>query len=168
MKKFLGIIGLAVSAFMPIMVSANQSLSTEKIDLIMRIYEPYQYQYDVDDSYNNAMNIFNDNLTPSFKNFLKQSANIADEIGDDAWIGCFNYDFIIQGQDYDAREIRQTLTPQLLKNGNVKVDFTNFSEDVTLQYVFQCENNRCLIDDIIEEETGSYRQTLSQCLQEIQ
>ena len=85
-------------------------------------------------------------------------------------VACLDYDYIIQGQDFDAKEIKRTLKIKTLPNGPVEVQFNNYNSKNIIHYVLICQNNKCLIDDIIEsDETNkqpknSFKQNLRQCL----
>ena len=87
-------------------------------------------------------------------------------------IGDFSidYDYIIQGQDFDAKEIKRTLKIKALPNGRVEAQFNNFDSKSIVHYVLTCQNNRCLIDDIIEQDEtrkqpkNSFKQSVRQCL----
>lgn len=64
---------------------------------------------------------------------------------------CLDYDPFIQGQDGDHQEIASSLKTRLLDSGEVQADFSSFGNPFSLRYVLACQNQQCLIDDILEE-----------------
>ncbi len=73
---------------------------------------------------------------------------------------------IIPGNDYDEKEIIQTLKVGCIKKANptCKVTFKNFGFLHTVTYSLQEHAQRYLITDIIDEQGVSYRRNLSEAL----
>lgn len=78
-------------------------------------------------------------------------------------IACIDYDFIVQGQDFDGAEINRTLKLTPVANGRIKAVFRNFGETQTVHYELVCSDKGCVIDDIIESE-GSFKKAVRSCL----
>lgn len=78
-------------------------------------------------------------------------------------IACLDYDYIVQGQDFDGAEINRTLKVTPAQNGRIKATFRNFQSPQTVYYAFVCSDKGCVIDDIIES-TGSFKKNLRSCL----
>ena len=91
------------------------------------------------------------------------------ENNDDGMI-CLEFDPVIDGQDWDAKELEKTLKISSLPNGNVLAQFANFGEKKQVEYNFICDE-KCTIDDLfINSQDGRFAlsETLKSCLTETQ
>lgn len=91
------------------------------------------------------------------------------ENNDDGMI-CLEFDPVIDGQDWNAKELEKTLKISSLPNGNVLAQFANFKEKKQVEYSFICDE-KCTIDDLfINNQDGRFalRETLKSCLAETQ
>ena len=84
-------------------------------------------------------------------------------------MGCIDYDFIIQGQDYDATSLKSTLKIKTLDKNTVAATFKNFDELTTVIYQFDCTAEKCQITDLLEEDREthkpkSFKESLAVCL----
>lgn len=151
MNKYTPILVALSSTLLAISSAQAQSQQdAQKIAIIKGLYAEYR----------KAEPSLNKNIFSSdFNAALAHDAKAAKADG----IACLDYDYIVQGQDYDAKEINRTLKIQAAANGRMKVSFRNFNEARSLYYVFRCDERGCVIDDIIEPE-GSFKQQLRQCL----
>ena len=83
---------------------------------------------------------------------------------DDGMI-CLEFDPVIDGQDWDAKELEKTLKIDSLPNGNVLAQFANFGEKKQVEYNFICDE-KCAIYDIkiqTKEYDFSLLNTLKEC-----
>lgn len=101
-------------------------------------------------------------FTPDFRAVLNRDSKAAKAEG----VACMDYDYVIQGQDFDRQEIARTIQYKLTKSGRVYVSFENFGEARVLDYVLSCNQGVCLIDDIIEPD-GSFKKNTVQCLDKL-
>lgn len=129
------------------------NINQQKIATVKKLYTYSGLQQD----YNFVKKL----STPSLKNTL-----IRDEKMANGEIACLDYDFVTQSQDPIYEEIAKTAKFSVVSNGDVKVSFKNYNETTTLFYKMVCQGNQCLIDDIIEQ-TGSFKKSLNQCLDEL-
>lgn len=82
-------------------------------------------------------------------------------------IACLDFDYVIQGQDYDEKEILKTLKVSMTPKGWVRASFKNFNENQQIDYQVQCKGNQCQIEDLSEPE-GSLKRSLAACLNELE
>ena len=83
---------------------------------------------------------------------------------DDSMI-CLEFDPVVDGQDWDAKELEKSLKISSLPNGNVLAQFANFGEKKQVEYNFICDE-KCVVDDIkiqIKEYDFSLLNTLKEC-----
>ena len=111
--------------------------------------------------------IFEDYASAELKALLAKDEQLA---GDE--IGCIDYDFVIQGQDYDAESIKKTLKIKALDKESVEAKFTNF-DPTTVIYKFACTENQCEITDLLEEDQEthkpkSFKEGLANCLADLE
>ena len=88
---------------------------------------------------------------------------------DDGMI-CLEFDPVIDGQDWDAKELKKSLKISSLPNGNVLAQFANFKEKKQVEFSFICDE-KCAIDDLfINSQDGRFAlsETLKSCLTETQ
>lgn len=155
MKKYLlPLLALSFSAF------ATAKESPEQI--VQKLYGAY-FQPSVQE--NTAL--FEDYASAELKALLAKDEQLA---GDE--IGCIDYDFVIQGQDYDAESIKKTLKIKALDKESVEAKFTNF-DPTTVIYKFACTENQCEITDLLEEDGETHKfkslkESLSACLAEME
>ena len=97
--------------------------------------------------------------TPTLKNIFKRAEALSTRENGDL---CIDHDPITQGAY--PEEIARTARFRALANGNIEVRFKNFGSTARVEYRFICSQNRCLIDDLIEEEFGSFRNSTLKCL----
>jgi len=156
MKKYL-LLALALSAG----AFAAPKESPEQI--VRKLYDAYQQP-----SVQENTAAFEDYASAELKALLAKDEQLA---GDE--IGCIDYDFVIQGQDYDAENIKRTLKIKTLDNNRVEAKFQNFDTPATVIYQFACTENQCQITDLLEEngETHKFKslkESLSACLAEME
>ena len=101
---------------------------------------------------------FEDYASAELKALLAKDEQLA---GDE--IGCIDYDFVIQGQDYDAESIKKTLKIKALDKESVEAKFTNF-DPTTVIYKFACTENQCEITDLLEEDGNAQAQFIQKRL----
>ena len=111
--------------------------------------------------------LFEDYASAELKALLAKDEQLA---GDE--IGCIDYDFVIQGQDYDAESIKKTLKIKALDKESVEAKFTNF-DPTTVIYKFACTENQCEITDLLEEDQEthkpkSFKEGLANCLADLE
>lgn len=82
-------------------------------------------------------------------------------------IACLDFDYVVQGQDYDEKEILKTLKVSMTPKGWVRASFKNFNENQQIDYQVQCKGNQCQIEDLSEPE-GSLKRSLAACLNELE
>lgn len=156
MKKYLlPLLALSVSAF------ATAKESPEQI--VQKLYDAY-FQPSVQE--NSAT--FEDYASAELKALFAKDEKLAG-----GEIGCIDYDFIIQGQDYEAEEIKRTLKIKTLDNHRVEAKFQNFNTPATVIYQFACTENQCQITDLLaaDGETHklkSFKESFAACLTEIE
>ena len=156
MKKLSLIIGLLVCS---LSVHANPAENSAKEAVVKKLYAEHLKS-------NTKFNI-SSLFTRDFNSVLAHENKVS-QIRDE--IICLDYDYIIQGQDFDAKEIKRTLKIKALPNGRVEARFNNFDSQNIVHYVLTCKNNQCLIDDIIEQDEtrkqpkNSFKQGIRQCL----
>ena len=88
---------------------------------------------------------------------------------DDGMI-CLEFDPVIDGRDWDAKELKKSLKISSLPNGNVLAQFANFKEKKQVEFSFICDE-KCAIDDLfINSQDGRFAlsETLKSCLTETQ
>lgn len=154
-KYLLPLLALAISAF------ATAKESPEQI--VRKLYDAY-FQPSVQES----SVVFEDYASAELKALFAKDEKLAD-----GEIGCIDYDFIIQGQDYDAENIKRTLKIKTLDNNRVEAKFQNFDTPATVIYQFACTENQCQITDLLEEngETHKFKslkESLSACLADVE
>ena len=155
MKKYL-LLALALSAG----AFAAPKESPEQI--VRKLYDAYQQP-----SVQENTAAFEDYASAELKALLAKDEQLA---GDE--IGCLDYDFVIQGQDYDAESIKKTLKIKALDKESVEAKFTNF-DPTTVIYKFACTKNQCEITDLLEEDQEthkpkSFKEGLANCLADLE
>ena len=140
------------STLITIPAMADSNVDSRKIAVMKEIYS-----FSVEDSDSDKENPL---FTADLENVFQEDAICSKE---EEGVCAIDYDVFIQGQDYDENE----------PNGNVKVTFTSFGKPITLYYVMQCDDNHCLIDDILEpswtnpSQYASFKKTVRATLKEI-
>ena len=130
--------------------------------IVQKLYDAYQQP-----SVQENTALFEDYASAELKAFLAKDEQLA---GDE--IGCLDYDFVIQGQDYDAESIKKTLKIKALDKESVEAKFTNF-DPTTVIYKFACTENQCEITDLLEEDQEthkpkSFKEGLANCLADLE
>lgn len=129
---------------------AQDNLQTHKLQIVKQIYA----------GGGNHQTLIN-HSTRDFKSvFIEDERNTAE--GD---IGCIGYDLITQGQDSNPKEISRSLKTAITAKGHVLATFKNFGKLNKLTYVMSCSNNRCLVDDVLENGK-SFKRSIRQCIRE--
>ena len=154
-KYLLPLLALAISAF------ATAKESPEQI--VRKLYDAY-FQPSVQES----SVVFEDYASAELKALLAKDEQLA---GDE--IGCLDYDFVIQGQDYDAESIKKTLKIKALDKESVEAKFQNFDTPATVIYKFACDDKQCQITDLLEEDQEthkpkSFKEGLANCLADLE
>lgn len=154
-KYLLPLLALAISAF------ATAKESPEQI--VRKLYDAY-FQPSVQES----SVVFEDYASAELKALLAKDEQLA---GDE--IGCIDYDFVIQGQDYDAESIKKTLKIKALDKESVEAKFQNFDTPATVIYKFACDDKQCQITDLLEEDQEthkpkSFKEGLANCLADLE
>ena len=155
MKKYL-LLALALSA------GAFAAPKESPAQIVQKLYDAYQQP-----SVQENTALFEDYASAELKAFLAKDEQLA---GDE--IGCIDYDFVIQGQDYDAESIKKTLKIKALDKESVEAKFTNF-DPTTVIYKFACTENQCEITDLLEEDQEthkpkSFKEGLANCLADLE
>ena len=155
MKKYL-LLALALSA------GAFATPKESPAQIVQKLYDAYQQP-----SVQENTAAFEDYASAELKALLAKDEQLA---GDE--IGCLDYDFVIQGQDYDAESIKKTLKIKALDKESVEAKFTNF-DPTTVIYKFACTENQCEITDLLEEEQEthkpkSFKEGLANCLADLE
>ena len=155
MKKYL-LLALALSA------SAFAAPKESPAQIVQKLYDAYQQP-----SVQENTAAFEDYASAELKALLAKDEQLA---GDE--IGCIDYDFVIQGQDYDAESIKKTLKIKALDKESVEAKFTNF-DPTTVIYKFACTENQCEITDLLEEDQEthkpkSFKEGLTNCLADLE
>ena len=155
MKKYL-LLALALSA------SAFAAPKESPAQIVQKLYDAYQQP-----SVQENTALFEDYASAELKALLAKDEQLA---GDE--IGCLDYDFVIQGQDYDAESIKKTLKIKALDKESVEAKFTNF-DPTTVIYKFACTENQCEITDLLEEDQEthkpkSFKEGLANCLADLE
>ena len=155
MKKYL-LLALALSA------SAFAAPKESPAQIVQKLYDAYQQP-----SVQENTAAFEDYASAELKALLAKDEQLA---GDE--IGCIDYDFVIQGQDYDAESIKKTLKIKALDKESVEAKFTNF-DPTTVIYKFACTENQCEITDLLEEDQEthkpkSFKEGLANCLADLE
>lgn len=155
MKKYL-LLALALSA------GAFAAPKESPAQIVQKLYDAYQQP-----SVQENTALFEDYASAELKAFLAKDEQLA---GDE--IGCLDYDFVIQGQDYDAESIKKTLKIKALDKESVEAKFTNF-DPTTVIYKFACTENQCEITDLLEEDQEthkpkSFKEGLANCLADLE
>ena len=155
MKKYL-LLALALSA------SAFAAPKESPAQIVQKLYDAYQQP-----SVQENTAAFEDYASAELKALLAKDEQLA---GDE--IGCIDYDFVIQGQDYDAESIKKTLKIKALDKESVEAKFTNF-DPTTVIYKFACTENQCQITDLLEEDQEthkpkSFKEGLANCLADLE
>ena len=155
MKKYL-LLALALSA------GAFAAPKESPVQIVQKLYDAYQQP-----SVQENTALFEDYASTELKALLAKDEQLA---GDE--IGCLDYDFVIQGQDYDAESIKKTLKIKALDKESVEAKFTNF-DPTTVIYKFACTENQCEITDLLEEDQEthkpkSFKEGLANCLADLE
>ena len=155
MKKYL-LLALTLSA------SAFAAPKESPAQIVQKLYDAYQQP-----SVQENTAAFEDYASVELKALLAKDEQLA---GDE--IGCIDYDFVIQGQDYDAESIKKTLKIKALDKESVEAKFTNF-DPTTVIYKFACTENQCEITDLLEEDQEthkpkSFKEGLANCLVDLE
>ena len=155
MKKYL-LLALALSA------GAFAAPKESPAQIVQKLYDAYQQP-----SVQENTAAFEDYASAELKALLVKDEQLA---GDE--IGCLDYDFVIQGQDYDAESIKKTLKIKALDKESVEAKFTNF-DPTTVIYKFACTENQCEITDLLEEDQEthkpkSFKEGLANCLADLE
>ena len=102
--------------------------------IVQKLYRVYQEENATDSGVS-----FDDYASAEIKALFAKDEQLAG-----GEMGCIDYDFIIQGQDYDAASIKRTLKIKTLDKNTVAATFKNFDEPTTVTYQFDCttENAR--------------------------
>lgn len=155
MKKYL-LLALALSA------GAFAAPKESPAQIVQKLYDAYQQP-----SVQEITAAFEDYASAELKALLAKDEQLA---GDE--IGCLDYDFVIQGQDYDAESIKKTLKIKALDKESVEAKFTNF-DPTTVIYKFACTENQCEITDLLEEDQEthkpkSFKEGLANCLVDLE
>ena len=155
MKKYL-LLALALSA------GAFATPKESPAQIVQKLYDAYQQP-----SVQENTALFEDYASAELKALLAKDEQLA---GDE--IGCLDYDFVIQGQDYDAESIKKTLKIKALDKESVEAKFTNF-DPTTVIYKFACTENQCEITDLLEEDQEthkpkSFKEGLANCLADLE
>ena len=155
MKKYL-LLALALSA------SAFAAPKESPAQIVQKLYDAYQQP-----SVQENTALFEDYASAELKALLAKDEQLA---GDE--IGCIDYDFVIQGQDYDAESIKKTLKIKALDKESVEAKFTNF-DPTTVIYKFACSENQCEITDLLEEDQEThkpktFKEGLANCLADLE
>ncbi len=155
MKKYL-LLALALSA------GAFAAPKESPAQIVQKLYDAYQQP-----SVQENTAAFEDYASAELKALLAKDEQLA---GDE--IGCIDYDFVIQGQDYDAESIKKTLKIKALDKESVEAKFTNF-DPTTVIYKFACTENQCEITDLLEEDQEthkpkSFKEGLANCLVDLE
>ena len=155
MKKYL-LLALALSA------GAFAAPKESPAQIVQKLYDAYQQP-----SVQEYTAAFEDYASAELKALLAKDEQLA---GDE--IGCIDYDFVIQGQDYDAESIKKTLKIKALDKESVEAKFTNF-DPTTVIYKFACTENQCEITDLLEEDQEthkpkSFKEGLANCLVDLE
>ena len=155
MKKYL-LLALALSA------GAFAAPKESPAQIVQKLYDAYQQP-----SVQENTALFEDYASAELKALLAKDEQLA---GDE--IGCIDYDFVIQGQDYDAESIKKTLKIKALDKESVEAKFTNF-DPTTVIYKCACTENQCEITDLLEEDQEthkpkSFKEGLANCLADLE
>lgn len=155
MKKYL-LLALALSA------GAFAAPKESPAQIVQKLYDAYQQP-----SVQENTALFEDYASAELKALLAKDEQLA---GDE--IGCLDYDFVIQGQDYDAESIKKNLKIKALDKESVEAKFTNF-DPTTVIYKFACTENQCEITDLLEEDQEthkpkSFKEGLANCLADLE
>ena len=155
MKKYL-LLALTLSA------SAFAAPKESPAQIVQKLYDAYQQP-----SVQENTAAFEDYASAELKALLAKDEQLA---GDE--IGCLDYDFVIQGQDYDTESIKKTLKIKALDKESVEAKFTNF-DPTTVIYKFACTENQCEITDLLEEDQEthkpkSFKEGLANCLADLE
>ena len=155
MKKYL-LLALALSA------GTFAASKESPAQIVQKLYDAYQQP-----SVQENTALFEDYASAELKALLAKAEQLA---GDE--IGCIDYDFVIQGQDYDAESIKKTLKIKALDKESVEAKFTNF-DPTTVIYKFACTENQCEITDLLEEDQEthkpkSFKEGLANCLADLE
>lgn len=155
MKKYL-LLALALSA------GTFAAPKESPAQIVQKLYDAYQQP-----SVQENTAAFEDYASAELKALLAKDEQLA---GDE--IGCIDYDFVIQGQDYDAESIKKTLKIKALDKESVEAKFTNF-DPTTVIYKFACTENQCEITDLLEEDQEthkpkSFKEGLANCLVDLE
>lgn len=155
MKKYL-LLALALSA------GAFAAPKESPAQIVQKLYDAYQQP-----SVQENTAAFEDYASAELKALLAKAEQLA---GDE--IGCLDYDFVIQGQDYDAESIKKNLKIKALDKESVEAKFTNF-DPTTVIYKFACTENQCEITDLLEEDQEthkpkSFKEGLANCLVDLE
>ena len=155
MKKYL-LLALALSA------GAFAAPKESPAQIVQKLYDAYQQP-----SVQENTAAFEDYASAELKALLAKDEQLA---GDE--IGCIDYDFVIQGQDYDAKSIKKTLKIKALDKESVEAKFTNFDPTMVI-YKFACTENQCEITDLLEEDQEthkpkSFKEGLANCLVDLE
>lgn len=135
---------------LPTFACAGAKLDAQKIATVSTLY--MQLESDGDDASVYAL------ASPTLKAAFDRDEHMAD-----GEMACLDYDVVVQGQDFDAQEIKRTLKLTLLPSGQVNVRFNNFNQPQSVNYQLLCTDGVCLIDDIIQTD-GSFKTNLNKCL----
>ena len=102
--------------------NAKNSYTAKKLEIVKSIYDEYAKSPPLELS---QMLFPKVEFTPSFNTLLKKDDELFSKMG---MIICIDYNYIIQGQDFDGKEIGRTLKFAAQDDGSIKVTFTNFNE----------------------------------------
>ena len=131
--------------------------------IVQKLYRVYQEENATDNGVS-----FDDYASAEIKALFAKDEKLAD-----GEMGCIDYDFIIQGQDYDAASIKRTLKIKTLDKNTVAATFKNFDEPTTVTYQFDCTTGKCQITDLLEpggenKSPRSFKKSLADCLANVE
>ena len=137
------------TVFLSVNVFALSPLEQAKVDTVTKVYQT------------NDLERYS---TKDFADLQMKATNIHNENEYEYGGTCLS-EFWIYGMVRNQVEATPSVT---LDSEQVNVMLKNKRRSISLSYQMDCENNQCLVSDVITEQGRSYKKSLASCIKKYQ